>query len=154
MSDVNTGPDGTETHANNATGGDTAGKPDDAPGAQPDGNTGDSPDTFPRDYVEGLRKESAGYRDRAKTAEDNAEALSKRLHMELVKATGRLENAADLPYDAAHLDDLDGLGAALDALLTDRPYLAKRVVTGDAGQGPRGTADTGVSILGLLKAAG
>lgn len=112
--------------------------------------TGDS-DTFPREYVEGLRKESAGYRDRAKQAEERADKLAQRLHTELVKATNRLENPADLAFDAEHLDDADKLGAALDALLADRPYFAKRVVKGDAGQGARGGQPEPFSLLNALK---
>lgn len=111
----------------------------DAAKMQPDGTN----DVFPRHYVEELRKESAGYRDRAKQAEDRAEALAKRLHRELVKAADRLENPDDLPYDAGHLDDPEKLSVAIDSLLSDRPYFAKRKVTGDAGQGPRGGAASG-----------
>ncbi|RWA22567.1 hypothetical protein MELE44368_12390 [Mycolicibacterium elephantis DSM 44368] len=88
--------------------------------------------------MEELRRESAGYRDRAKTAEERADALAKRLHRELVKATGRLENPDDLPFDADHLDDADKLAEAIETLLNDRPYLAKRKVKGDVGQGQRG----------------
>jgi hypothetical protein len=120
---------------------------------QSDGNADESAsgDTFPRTYVEELRKESAGYRERAKAGEDRAEAAAKRLHTALVAATGRLENPADLDYDAEHLDDADKLNAALDALLADRPYFAKRKVTGDAGQGPRGAAEAGLNLMSLLK---
>ncbi|MEH3135292.1 MAG: hypothetical protein PGN30_09860 [Mycolicibacterium neoaurum] len=108
-------------------------------------------DTFPREYVETLRKESAGYRERAKLADERAEALGRRLHRELVAAAARLENPDDLPFDAGHLDDTTALTAALDALLTDRPYLAKRTVSGDAGQGERGNADAPFSLLDALK---
>ncbi|WP_099025626.1 hypothetical protein [Mycolicibacterium palauense] len=148
MSDVNSGPDGAETHDHNNDGPGAVDKPDGAQGAQPDDES--AGDTFPRDYVESLRKESAGYRDRAKQAEGQVETLSRRLHTELVKATKRLENPADLPYDAKHLDDADTLAAALDALLADRPYLAKRAVRGDAGQGVRGGAQP-PSLLDALK---
>ncbi|WP_241472644.1 hypothetical protein [Mycolicibacterium neoaurum] len=119
-----------------------------------DGNNGtssDTTDTFPREYVETLRKESAGYRERAKLADERAEALGRRLHRELVAATARLENPDDLPFDDDHLDDTTALTAALDALLADRPYLAKRTVTGDAGQGERGNADAPFSLLEALK---
>jgi hypothetical protein len=114
-------------------------------------NSESAGDTFPRSYVEELRKESAGYRDRSKHAEERADALGKRLHRELVKATQRLENHDDLPFDAEHLDDADKLTAALDALLADRPYLKARKVTGDAGQGNRGGTAGGVNLLGLLR---
>lgn len=121
----------------------TADAAPDAPETQPDGNADESAgDTFPRAYVEDLRKESAGYRDKAKQADERADALAKRLHRELVAATGRLENPDDLVFDVEHLDDADKLSAAIDALLADRPYFAKRKVSGDAGQGPRGAADS------------
>lgn len=122
---------------------DTADTAPDAPETQPDGNTDESAgDAFPRAYVEDLRKENADWRTRVKSAEDHAEALAKRLHRELVAATGRLENPDDLAFDAEHLDDADKLSAAIDALLADRPYFAKRKLSGDAGQGPRGAADS------------
>jgi hypothetical protein len=65
-------------------------------------------DTFPRSYVERLRRESAGYRERAQTADTYA----KRLHLELVRATGRLADPTDLEFDEKHLDDPDALVAA------------------------------------------
>ncbi|PJE23670.1 MAG: hypothetical protein CK431_09970 [Mycobacterium sp.] len=118
-----------------------------APESQPNNN----PDVFPRQYVEELRKESAGYRDRAKQADERAGELAKRLHRELIAATARLENPDDLPFDAEHLDDPEKLSAAIDALLSERPYFAKRKVAGDAGQGPRGGSDGGVNLLELLR---
>ncbi|CAN5675894.1 hypothetical protein BH10ACT9_BH10ACT9_28430 [soil metagenome] len=133
----NNATESTQTDETVTTNTDTAENGSDAP----DGNV----DTFTREYVEGLRKESAGYRDRSN-------ALGKRLHRELVTATARLENPDDLPFDAEHLDDADKLTAALDALLTERPYFAKRVVTGDAGQGNRGGSASGpTSFADLLR---
>ncbi|MCV7195404.1 hypothetical protein H7J74_02745 [Mycobacterium angelicum] len=124
-----------------------------APETQSGGNNDETAgDTFPRSYVEDLRKESAGYRDRAKQAEDRADALAKQLHAELVKATGKLENPADLPFDSSHIEHPEKLAEAIDALLADRPYFAKRKIAGDIGQGNRGTAEP-VSLLGLLKGA-
>lgn len=128
MSDVETPTESTETGETSATNTDTA-------ETQEKPSAGES-DTFTRDYVEGLRKESAGYRDRAN-------ALAKRLHRELVAATGKLEYPDDLPFDVEHLDDADKLTAALDALLSERPNRAKRVVKGDVGQGPRGDVGSG-----------
>ncbi|QZT59270.1 hypothetical protein [Mycolicibacterium austroafricanum] len=124
----NNPPESTGTTEAGASGVDTAEKGSGAPAGESD--------TFSREYVEGLRKESAGYRDRAN-------ALAKRLHRELVAATNRLENPDDLAFDAEHLDDPEKLAAALEALLAERPYFAKRVVTGDAGQGNRGGATSG-----------
>ncbi|GAB3227817.1 hypothetical protein [Mycolicibacterium hippocampi] len=154
MSDDNSGLDGADSNELD--------QPDTVPvetvnGAaesQPDDKAdGSGSDTFPREYVEELRKESAGFREHVKAAEQRAETLARRLHRELVTATARLENPDDLAFDAGHLDDDSKLSAALDALLSDRPYMAKRVVKGDAGQGARGGAETGVSLLRLLKSA-
>lgn len=130
--------------------------PDQVDAAEPSENTPEtstegSGDVFPRAYVSELRKESAGYRDRAKQAEANADAYARRLHAELVKATGKLENPDELPFDAEHLDNPDALGAALAALLDERPYLAKRVIAGDIGQGSRGDAKPEVSLLDLMR---
>jgi hypothetical protein len=156
MSDVNTGPGAPQIEKNGATDTVTAETPEGAPGAQPEGNTDNftesgEGDTFPRSYVEELRKESGGHRTKAKAAEDRADKLARQLHTALVTATNRLENPADLPYDAKHLEDSGELDAALDALLADRPYFAKRVVQGDAGQGSRGGHVEPFSLLSRLK---
>lgn len=155
MSDIETGADASDNEQKGVTETVPAETADNAPGAQPDGgNSGNSADgdTFPRSYVEDLRKENADHRTKAKAAEDQADKLARRLHVALVAATNRLENADDLPYNAEHLDDGDKLTAALDALLADRPYFAKRVVKGDAGQGNRGGSDTGFSLLDIMRA--
>lgn len=120
--------------------------------SHPEGSTDDpAGDTFPREYVETLRKESAGYRDRAKGAEAKTDALARQLHSALVAATGRLADAADLPYREEHLSDPEALTAAIGALLTDKPHLKARKVAGDAGQGSRGGVETGVNLLELLR---
>ena len=104
-------------------------------------------DMFPRTVVEKLRRESARYRERARTAD----TMAQRLHAELVRATGRLADPSDLPFDEAHLDDPDALAAAVDDLLDRKPHLASRRPSGDIGQGQRGPAAEGFSLLGLLK---
>lgn len=104
-------------------------------------------DTFPRAYVEQLRRESAGYRERAQTAD----ALAARLHTALVAATGRLADPSDLPFDAAHLDDEAALAAAVDELLARKPHLAARRVTGDVGAGTRGQTVPEVSLLDMAR---
>lgn len=105
----------------------------------------DDAETFPREYVEKLRRESAEYRTRAKRADD----LAAQLHTARVAATGRLADPADLPY-AEDLDD-DALGAAIDELLTAKPHLATRRPRGDVDQGPRTTADAPVGWGSLFK---
>lgn len=107
----------------------------------------DEPDTFPRDYVEKLRKEAAGYRDRAK----DRDALAERLHGALVAATGRLQDPSDVPFDQEHLDDPDALAAAIDDLLERKPHLASRKVSGDVGQGAASSSDN-VDLAGILRA--
>ncbi len=104
-------------------------------------------ETFSRGYVEKLRDENAKLRVRAQGADE----LAHRLHNELVRATGKLADAADLEFDAAHLDDTDALTAAIDQLLEARPHLRSRKPTGDIGQGVRGTAEEPASLLGILK---
>ncbi|OCB21298.1 hypothetical protein A5674_03270 [Mycobacterium malmoense] len=105
------------------------------------------PETFPRSYVEDLRQENGKYRQRAQ----QADAYAQRLHTELVRATGRLADPTDLPFDAEHLDDPDKLSNALDDLLASKPHLASRRPTGDIGQGDRGPASGAFSLLGMLK---
>ncbi|CAM3542152.1 hypothetical protein [Isoptericola cucumis] len=105
------------------------------------------PETFPREYVQKLRDESAKYRQRAAKTDE----LAHRLHAALVTATGRLADPTDLPYDEAHLDDPDDLERAISDLLSRKPHLASRRVAGDVGQGASGGTG-GVSLAGLLRA--
>lgn len=104
-------------------------------------------ETFPRSYVEKLRKEAAGHRDRAKRADD----FAARLHMALVEGTGRLADARDLPFDESHLDDPVALSEAIDAVLADKPHLATRKPFGNIGQGVAPVRET-VSLGGILRA--
>lgn len=125
-------------------------KVDDIEAPPPDGDdqtTEDDAETFPREYVEKLRGQSAKYRDRAKVAD----TLAARLHTQLVKATGRLADPTDLPFDDAHLEDTDALADAIDDLLERKPHLASRKVVGDIGQGQRGGTAEPFSLLGMLK---
>lgn len=117
---------------------------DDAPETPP---ADAEPETFPREYVEELRKENGKHRQRAA----EADTLAARLHTELVRATGRLADATDLPYAAEHLDDQEKLTAAIDALLDAKPHLASRTPRGDIGQGNRGGAAQPFSLLDTLK---
>lgn len=123
-------------------------EPDVAEDQEPDADVAEEPDTFPRAVVEKLRQENGKYRQRAQRADD----LAQRLHTELVRATGKLADPSDLPFDENHLDDPDALAAAVDDLLDRKPHLATRRPTGDIGQGQRGPATAGsFSLLSLLK---
>lgn len=116
------------------------------PPADSESETSDEPDTFPREYVEKLRQENGKYRQRAQ----QADTLAQRLHTELVRATGKLADPTDLPYDEDHLADPERMSAAVDALLARKPHLAARKPVGDIGQGATPSAQP-VSLLGLLK---
>lgn len=106
------------------------------------------PKVFDEAYVKALRKESAGYREKAKRADE----LGARLHTALVTATGRLQDPTDLPYDPAHLDDEESLTAAIEALLTSKPHLASRRPSGFIPQGATPEAGNGFSLAGMLRA--
>lgn len=107
----------------------------------------EEPETFPRDYVEKLRKENARYRERAQ----QSDALAARLHTALVTATGRLADPTDLPFDEAHLDDEEALTTAIDDLVSRKPHLASRKPSGDVGQGVGGTVKN-VDLAEILRA--
>lgn len=117
------------------------------PAAEVDERQDDDQESFPRDYVEKLRRESARYRDRARSAD----AYGQRLHTELVRATGRLADPSDLPFDESHLDDPDALAAAIDDLLDRKPHLASRRPTGEIGQGALSGAAPAVDLAALLR---
>ncbi|MFL0292991.1 hypothetical protein ACJH6J_18330 [Mycobacterium sp. SMC-18] len=104
-------------------------------------------ETFPREYVEKLRQENGKYRQRA----SEADSLANRLHTELVRATGRLADPTDLPFDVDHIADAGKMSAAIDALLETKPHLASRRPTGDIGQGNRGQGGGSFSLLQMLK---
>jgi hypothetical protein len=115
-------------------------------------------DTFPREYVEKLRKESADHRGKAKAAEeraqhaeDKANTYAKRLHTALVAATGKLHDPNDLAYAEEHLADDEALSAAIERLLEAKPHLKSRRVSGDVGQGNRGDSEEPFSLLKALK---
>ncbi len=114
----------------------------------------DEPETFPRDYVERLREESAAYRVKAKRADD----LAARLVTALAAGTGKLADARDLPYGEHLLDDdgvpaFDRIADAIDTLIRERPHLASRRPTGSVEQGVRAD-EPGVSLVSLLRGTG
>ncbi len=121
-------------------------------GTQAEGVTGD-PETFPRAYVEQLRKENAEARVGAK----RSEALSRALVTAYAEQTGRLADASDLPLTDDLLGedgkpDRDKVLSAVDELLTRKPHLAATRPVGDVGQGVRGDTTPAVSLAELLRA--
>jgi hypothetical protein len=124
------------------------------PDQEPEDQRQDEPDdaeTFPRPYVEKLRKESQGYRERAKTAESRVDELSRALFTARVSATGKLADPEDLTYDAELLADEDKLTGKIDELIKRKPHLAARKVGGSVGQGVTGTKDEPFSLIGRLQ---
>lgn len=117
------------------------------PNDEPDENA----ETFPRSYVEKLRKENQGYRQRANTAEARVDELSRALWAARVEATGEVENAAEVRYNADIADDADAITEAVHAAVSERPYIAKRKVSGSVGQGVTGSKDEPFSLLGRLQ---
>ena len=108
--------------------------------------TDEEQDTFPREYVEKLRYENAKYRQRAQKADD----LAHRLHNALTTASGRLQDASDLPYDESHLDDPEALETAISELLAKKPHLGSRKPAGNIGQGASNTTDT-IDLAAMLR---
>lgn len=120
----------------------------DVSNATPEGSDPESdPETFPREVVEELRKENGKYRKRAGQADE----LAQRLHTELVRATGKLADPTDLPFDEDHIADAGKMVAAIDELLERKPHLATRRPAGDIGQGNRGGTSGSFSLLDMLK---
>ena len=107
-------------------------------------------ETFPRKVVEDLRRESAGYRDRAKTAEVRADELARALFTARVEATGKLADATDLDYNADIVDSPEAIAAAIDALIEAKPHVKARRLSGDVGQGQRGNPATAPSFAAML----
>lgn len=149
----NTTPEAPEADETLTADRDTADTAPDATEAEPEANPAESPEetTFSRDYVEKLRKESAGYRDRAKTAETRAETLARQLFTAKVAATGKLADPTDLEFNPDLLDDTDRMAEAIDNLLAAKPHLKSRKPSGDVGQGNRGKSEEPFSLLKALQ---
>lgn len=115
---------------------------------QEDDGQDEQADTFPREYVEKLRKEAGDARTRAKRADELAAAL----WAAQVAATGQLADPSDLPMPE-DVDPLDpeAVRAAVAELLAVKPHLAARVPRGFVGQGQTPTPPAPRSLGGLLR---
>lgn len=126
---------------------------EDEPAAEPAETEGEpagegDQDTFSRDYVTKLRREAAGYRDKAK----DRDALAQRLHVALVAADGRLADPEDLPYSEEYLEDPEALADAITELISRKPGLRAQQVTGDVGQGRRGSGGKApADLISIIK---
>lgn len=81
---------------------------------------------------------------------NRAEALAQALFTARVDATGLTLDPTALAYDPALLDDADGLAAAIEALLTAKPFLRRIKPTGDVDQGAKEEVAS-YSLLGAMK---
>ena len=110
-------------------------------------------DTFPRPYVERLRARSAGYRARAKQAEERTGELERALFTERVRALDMLADPTDLPYDPELLEDSDALAEAVRQLVKDRPHYRRRGTLDGTGTGSRDRAGStdGVSLAAIMR---
>lgn len=110
-----------------------------------DDDPDDDSDTFPREYVERLRRENQTYRDRARAAESTAWRA-------LVESTGLVVNADEVPRPDGAALDLDGALAAAREAIAARPYIAARRARGNIGQHEGPGSTTAVSLSSLLRA--
>lgn len=96
------------------------------------GQTSVEPDTtaepasFSADYVRELREEAAAHRVKSK----RTDVANERLATSYAASTGRLVDVGELTYSDAFLGDdgvvdRDKVVAAVDALLAEKPYLAR-----------------------------
>lgn len=113
------------------------------------------PDTFPREYVEELRREAAEHRTGRTAAEERSEAAMSRLQAAAVHSATRdvLADPTDLPWDDSLTDDegwpdAEKISAAATALVESKPHLGR--VRGDVGQGYRG-GEQPVSLAEALR---
>jgi len=134
----------------------------DEPTDEPDEESEPDPDaaedgTFPRTYVEQLRREGAEHRTRARRADE----MESRLLATIIReATAEiLEDPDDLwrGHESADFLDDDGypdpekVRAAAENLARSKPHLAKRRAAGDVDQGARPEAAEPVSLAGILR---
>ena len=115
--------------------------------ARAEDGDGEAQDVFPREYVEKLRRENAGYRDRAKRVDE----LEQQLHTALVAADGRLADPTDLPFNAEHLEDAESLNAAIAELISVKPHLKAQKFRGDIGMGRRGNSAPPTDLIGVMR---
>lgn len=118
----------------------------------PDGNAVEEPSTFTAEYVKELRDEAASHRVKAKKVDD----ANARLTASYATSSGRLVDPSALEFTDALLGD-DGLvdpakvTAAIDALVTSKPYLARRTPTVPITQGVQADAINEPGLFALVR---
>lgn len=118
---------------------------------QRDDDQGDD-DTFPRSYVQRLRKRSNGYRLQLRERESEVDKLQRQLFAERLQRLDLVVDHDAVPYDPALLDDDDALQEHVEGLLAAKPYLRKRKVSGNIGQhSSNGVGGSSVSLMDKLR---
>lgn len=111
----------------------------------------DDQETFPKAYVEQLRREAAEHRNKAKRSDE----LSRRLVTAIVARIGTLHDPTDLPFAESLLDD-DGMPddakvtEAVKELAARKPHLVRIRPAGDVGQGSSSTQPS-TSLLDVIQ---
>ena len=108
-------------------------------------------ETFSREYVEELRRESAKHRTNSKRADDLATALVR----SYAETTGLLHDASDLAMTEDLLvegvPDRLKVKEAVEVLIASKPHLAKIRPVGDIGQGAlESSTVSGVAAFGSM----
>ena len=145
-------PEGSES-SEPATPADAGSYPDPGTPETPEGSESSEPaepeeeqeDTFPRSYVEKLRRENKTMRARAARAGE----LSEELFRARVALDGRLSDPTALPY-SPELETEEAIAEAVTDLLKRSPGLGRMAVRGDIGQGCAG--DSQGNIIDAIRA--
>lgn len=99
-----------------------------------------------------VREESTEEKQEDYTA--RIDSLSRRLFLAMVEKDGRLIDPTDMPYSADLVEDDAAMKAAIDELLSSKPYLKREKFRSDIGAGNRGEKDLGqFDLLTAIKAA-
>lgn len=125
---------------------------DDEQGTDDAEQSSDDGESFPRVYVEQLRRKQQTYRHRAKVAERRAEQLSRELYRSRVDELGLLADPDDMAYDDELLMNGDALRDAVTELVRTKPHLAARRVRGNIGQHDEPAGSSGPTLGAILRA--
>ena len=113
-------------------------------------------DDDPADTTEQkLRRQAQRYRLRARDASSKAERYARELFTARLAALDVLADTSDIPFDPELLDEPDALAQAVAELVERKPHLAKRLASGDIGQGAGAGGNPGdVSLVSLINGTG
>ena len=102
-----------------------------------------------------LRRQAQRYRLRARDASSKAEHYARELFTARLAALDVLADPSDMTFDLELLDEPDALAQAVAELVKRKPHLAKRLASGDIGQGAGAGGNPGdVSLVSLINGTG